>query len=320
MLKVNTFHKIFPIIPLIVLPLILFGNTLFPPEGKMLYGGDIYDAYYFWKGFLRQSFLAGTIPFWNPYNFSGTPFLAHPNINIFYPPNWLFIVLPQEYSFVYYLYLHVVIAGIAMYWLVRQFSDQLGAITSGILYALGGFFAARIFAGHPEYIDTAAWVPVTFGLGRLALINSSWRYTVRVVFGFAILLLVGNELFFLFTLEMLGLYTIYRVVSAIRERRVIRVIGGAGKVFFVAVPFAFAATAIEVLPRVEFLRNSLRSVGVPYGVAASASLPLAYLRLFIEPFLFGGPTNYSGVWPNLAEYTYYLGIVPIILLVGFLLF
>jgi hypothetical protein len=77
--------------------------------------------------------------------------------------------------------------------------------------------------------------------------------------------------------------------------------------------------AVEFLPRFEFIRLSLRSLGVPYGVAVSGSLLISALRLFIQPFFYGNLDNYRGPWPNISEYTYYVGLIPIGLVVIFII-
>src|SRR5438046_3032888 len=42
-------------------------------------------ASFVWKGWL---------PLWNPYAFSGIPLLGDGQTAMFYPPNWLFLILP----------------------------------------------------------------------------------------------------------------------------------------------------------------------------------------------------------------------------------
>jgi hypothetical protein len=319
--------KLLPLLAIFFLALFLFGNTLFPPVRKMIYGGDIYDAYFFWKNYLAESIKSGVIPFWNPYNFSGTPFLAHPNVNIFYPLNWLFIVMPPNLSFAWYFFIHIVIAGVNMYWLSRQFTDRWGAFLSAVTYALGGFFAARVYSGHLEYVDAASWMPLVFGLTRKAMISPTSRNILFSGLGMGILLLVGNELFFLFILELLGLYAIYLlfVQGFLRARfnLIIKVVTYI-KVGMLSFLIGFGIAAIELLPRYQFMSLSLRSLGIPYELAGSGSLPLSGLLLFLNPFYWGKPflDNYSyhGPWPNLFEFTHYVGILPVFILFFFLLF
>src|SRR3989338_5904228 len=124
----SSFARFLPALLIAILVAGMFGKSLIPKANRIIMGGYITGAYFYWKGYLKQTFLAGEIPFWNPYNFSGTPFLAHPNINIFYPLNWIFIILPLNFSFSVYFFLHIVWAGIGMYLLGRQYTDKWGAI------------------------------------------------------------------------------------------------------------------------------------------------------------------------------------------------
>ncbi len=308
----------------ILLTGLLFGRTLFPPEGSMIYGGDIYDAYFYWKGYMQQSFGAGTIPFWNPYNFSGTPFLAHPNINIAYPFNWLFILLPSSYSFAWYFFLHVIIAGISMYILVRDFTGRWGAAAAAVMFAWGGFFAARIYSGHLEYVDAASWVPLTAALLFRVIRAPTMRNILLASMGVGIQLVVGNELFFLFAMEIAGLFFIYQsVLHLTQTRHKIAQLGRSLLSLIIPVLLGFSLAAIGVLPRLQFIRESIRSAGLPYDVAATGSLPFSGLLLFLRPYFWGNPFpqqySYHGPWPNLFEFYHYLGIVPVILLCGFVI-
>jgi len=47
------------------------------------------------RWFVRQSLLAGEFPGWNPYQGLGFPLLADPQYGVFYPPNWLFLLVPD---------------------------------------------------------------------------------------------------------------------------------------------------------------------------------------------------------------------------------
>ncbi|MEE8568123.1 MAG: hypothetical protein V3S81_05895, partial [Anaerolineales bacterium] len=68
------------------------------------------DGFPFWRGasysdllishwpnafYLRQSiFKWGQIPLWNPTTLGGAPFAADPLSGLWYPPNWLTLVIP----------------------------------------------------------------------------------------------------------------------------------------------------------------------------------------------------------------------------------
>jgi hypothetical protein len=320
---ISKITRYLPFILIIGLAIFWFGKTLVLPPGKMIYGGDIYDAYFYWKGYLYDSLREGFIPFWNPYNFSGTPFLAHPNINIFYPPNWLFAIFPPNISFSYYFFFHIIIASFSMYYLVCGYTDRWGALAAGIIYAFSGFFAARIYSGHLEYVDAASWVPLVIALSRNFINKNTVKNFVLTAIGFSLLILCGNELFLLFSLIFVFSYLGYHFISNLKLRKIKKGI----LLFFLlltALCFGFGITAVEVIPRLQFISLSLRSQGVPYNMAGSGSLPIDGLKLFLDPYYWGNPFpenyTYKGLWPNMFEYTHFIGLIPLLLITLLFLF
>src|SRR5262245_36864805 len=75
----------------------------FPPyarvaseHAKPLHGniGDLVMSFYPYRTLLARAAHEGTLPFWNPYMMSGSPFVASAQSAVFYPPNFLYYVLP----------------------------------------------------------------------------------------------------------------------------------------------------------------------------------------------------------------------------------
>ena len=71
------------------------------------------------RWFTADELRHGRLPLWNPYSASGERWLANPQTGVFYPPAWLFLVLPFAPAYNLFLALHVVLAGWAAYYLVR---------------------------------------------------------------------------------------------------------------------------------------------------------------------------------------------------------
>ncbi len=283
----------------------LFGSTLFPPADKIIYGGDVLTQFYFWKGYLAQNLRAGVIPFWNPYNFSGTPFLAHPSTTVFYPFTLLFVLLPLNLAFSFNFAVHLFIAGFGIYKLVRSYTKSLAALSGATVFILGGFFASRVYAGHVEIFSTVAWLPWVFWSMRRLLYSPAKVNFILLILLFSLEILAGYSAVVLFTLELLGAYLIYHFILTSRKKEKISLLNFVYPV--AGLLFGFAITSIQWLPILEFVKLSIRGDGLAYELASWGSLPLSGLKLFFDPSNYNEllklPYGFDGyVLPNFFEY------------------
>src|SRR5258706_14529361 len=53
---------------------------------------DAADVHYPLQKYVSDRLLAGHLPFWTPYLFSGYPLLANPKAGAWYPMNWPFLL------------------------------------------------------------------------------------------------------------------------------------------------------------------------------------------------------------------------------------
>src|SRR6266481_472409 len=89
--------------------------------------------------FQRQCFWRGELPFWNPYNNCGVPFLAQWNTMSLYPPALIYLLLPLGWSLSFFCLLHLFFGGMGMYALAyRWTNDRLGASVAGLVFAFNG--------------------------------------------------------------------------------------------------------------------------------------------------------------------------------------
>src|SRR5262245_20965894 len=129
---------------LLLLSIIFLGPALFPPEGTALGGLDIRGLFYPWLNEAREAVLSGRLPLWGADQFAGYPFLANPQVGLFYPPTCLAILLPVRIGLSWYIVQHLWLASTGMLLLIRRLTTNwLAAGLSAIAFAFSGFIAAR---------------------------------------------------------------------------------------------------------------------------------------------------------------------------------
>src|SRR5207302_2254502 len=96
---------------------------------------------------------------WNPLNNCGIPFIAQWNTTVFYPLSWFYLLLPLPWSLSYFCLGHLVLAGLAMYFLAYRWTgDRFAASLAGLAYALNGLsFNALMWT---SILAGLAWLPL----------------------------------------------------------------------------------------------------------------------------------------------------------------
>lgn len=276
MFKIKRYYL--PIIIIFLVSLFLFRNTLIPGQNQIIYGGDLLTQFYYWKGFLVANLKNGVIPFWNPFNFSGTPFLAHPGTAAFYPGTLLFLFFPLNLAFSLTYILHLFIAGVGMLFLCRIYTNLFIATLASIIFISSGYFSSRIYAGHIDLFTTSVWIPwiiysfINLSKGRI----TSKKLILGIVF-LSLLILAGYSAYLVFTLEFLLAYFIYLLLIKIPNIKNILLSG----IFIILI--SLGITGIEWIPTWQLTKNSIRGSGLPYSLASWGSLPVSGLNLFIDP-------------------------------------
>ena len=272
---------------------------------------DQYSAGYAFRAFGAEMFRAtGAIPEWNPYIFGGMPFIAAMHGDIFYPTAWLRWVLPVDLAMNLGLAFHLLLAGVAMFALLRGLGFRFaGAIIGGIAYQLSGIVASLVNPGHDGKLFVSALAPLVL----LALVHGIRH---RRVGAFGVLaLLVGlcmlspHYQMTYYLLVAAGLWTLWlSFLDPGRPRQSPLVPLGLG---LGAVVLGVAVSAVQALPFLEYIPYSPRSMeGASRGwdYATSYSFPLAELPTTLLPQFNGVIESYWGSNP-IKLHTEYLGAI-----------
>lgn len=133
-----------------------------------------------WLLFLRSELRAGRLPYWNPHQFSGTPYWSNGSSAPLFPFHLLFAALPVQLGFVLLPWLRLVVGGCGAWALARALgSSPAAALAAAVVYPLSGMIAA--FALFPM-ANAHALVPwVLLATERLA--SGRWGWAPLALLG-----------------------------------------------------------------------------------------------------------------------------------------
>jgi len=299
---------------LILLPIINFA-ALIPRWGIGPCEDDLIQ-YLPQRFFLGQALRAGQLPLWNPFVYGGYPSAGDPQMAIWYPPNWMFAILPVGAAYLVVLFGHYSLAGWGMYRLMRAWRCcWRAALFSAVAFMFCGFLVAHRV--HLTMICSAAYLPaVLWALERFLAKPGSRRLAAAASLT-GLQMLAGHVQMAALTAAVAATYALYVAAGGSPRIRSFRaaVLGAAG-VYALAV----ALYAVQLLPTLKLLGESVR-LGNSYRFFTENSFhPLAF-SLWFFPALLGVRCpnwlygqNYFGPW-NLCELCCYGSIVVIVLAV-----
>jgi hypothetical protein len=301
--------------------LVFLGAALllcWPMLSGQFIGGPASDQYVAGYGF--REFAADywkthhAVPLWNPYIFGGMPFVGGMHGDIFYPTAWLRWFLPTGTAMNLGFALHLVIAGVAMYALLREFrTGWAAAVTGGVAYQLTGLVASLVSPGHDGKLFVSALAPLVF----LALVRAVRH---RSIGGFgATALLIGLALhghpqmtyYLLVAAAIWALYLLFWDEAGPRGGERWRIIG----LGVVAVALGMAIYAVQAMPFAAYIPFSPRAEGGPssgWEYATGFAFPPSEVFSTFYPEINGILDHYTG-GNGLKHHTEYLGVVVMLL-------
>lgn len=296
-------------------PIALLSKVLF--SHGCLFGSDF--ALYFFpvKQFIRHSITTrGALPFWNPFQFSGTPFIANIQAAMFYPPGFLFYLMRADHAYVWTVILHCLLGSASMYAFVRDLNIKpAGALLAALVFMFNGYFMAHLYAGHLTLVQNYVWLPLILLFLNRFFKTGRFIWTVWAGLFLGIQILGGFPQVAFYTILAVAGFSLFRIPSAFKTSRRQGLRGILGPAVVLGVGFLLAA--VQLLPTLELTARSGRAGGVGYAFATMDSLHPKMLFSFLVPDLFGSPVDQTFYlsprdwyfWETCA----YAGILPLVL-------
>lgn len=254
--------------------------------------------------FHREAFWRGEIPFWNPFNNCGLPFLAQWNTLVFYPGSLIYLLLPLPWSLNLFVLAHLFLAAASMYALAWRWTEhRFAASVAGLAFAWNGLtLHALMWTNNIASLGWMPWVVLAMERAR----NEGGR---RIVFA----ALVGGMQMLSAGPEIIVLTWVIVAVLALRD--LMKRDPSRGRIirrFALCALIVFALCAVQLLPFLDLLRHSQRDPSFGGNVWA---MPWWGWANFFVP-LFGCTPSLVGVYSQDAQQwtsSYYMGITVVVL-------
>ena len=140
------------LMPFILLALsILFFKAVVLPDSPTsgLDGKDFVAMFYPLQQSIQRALQSGQLPLWNPHQFIGHPYIGNPHAALFYPATWFMWLVGVVRGMDWSMVIHGWLGAWGMAVLMRRFkASNVASLLAGVIYATGGWAAARYFAGH----------------------------------------------------------------------------------------------------------------------------------------------------------------------------
>ncbi len=249
--------------------------------------------------FQRDCLWRGELPFWNPYNQCGVPFLAQWNTMPLYPPSLIYLTLPLAWSLSFFCLLHLWFAGLGMFFLAQKWTgNNFAAAFAGTVFSFNGFTLNLLM--WPSHMATFSWMPWVVLAAELAWRDGGRKIFLAAIVGALQMLAGGPETIFLTWL----------IVSAMWLQQFIGNETPSGKMlwrFPSVIALVIGLSAAQLLPFLDLVAHAQRETGY---TDLRWSMPASGLANFLVPMAFGSTVT-EGIFFQHGQYwtsSYYLGL------------
>ena len=261
---------------------------------------DVIGQMYPFKHLVINFWKNGQVPLWNPYNFSGNPFLANYQSAVFHPANWLFFILPEIDAWSIMILMQPLLAGLFAYLFCRQLKlSQTAALLSSVAFMFCGFITVWMAYGTLSW--ALLWLPlVLYAIERSFQKLTGWGL-ILISFSLAASFFSGHFQTSLYVFLTSLTYLVFRLLTSHRA-----------KAFLFCLLFVLLGVllvSVQILPTFEFYRLSIRSK----ALGISEIIPWHYLVTILVPDFYGNPVTRNDWFGHYAEWSSFAGVIPFIL-------
>jgi len=299
---------------ILMLALIAYGRLLAP--GTMPYSphSDMISQHLATRQVLYDSVNAGNgLPLWREDQFAGCAAITNLQSMYFFPPHFLFYLLPPQAAAGPTLWLNFIIAAVAFYVLGMALQLRFGG---RLFVAIAGLFNFKLiivnYSGWLSHVAGIAMLPLMLAAVVYFARRPSWPRALAMALLMGLGFSAGHIQYYYFALLLIAAYSLVHAVAAWRSRQRPMLARFAIRLTAAAVLTA-AMTACIVLPLIAELPFIARTDITYEFFLAEHSLQWSQLLTFLYPEALGTPLDgtYRELWEDVA----YFGLIPLALAV-----
>ena len=249
-------------------------------------GPDVTRQIYPWRYYSINEFKNGTLPFWNPHNFSGNPQIANLQTGFFYPVNLLYLILPFNISWTIIIMLQPFLAAIFMYLFLSKGLklNKSPSLIGGIAFAFSSYMTVWIEYGNIG--STLLWLPLALLFTkrlyeRLTTLNF---LSLVVILSLSILAGYIQGVFYIYAICFLYFLFLLKFgdIKTVSYKKIF--------VFLVSLFLPFVVTFFQIYPTLELFLNSTRGAYSLLQISNNL-VPLQNWLTILAPDFFGNPAT-----------------------------
>lgn len=276
---------------LALLVLLLFWLIFFREllTGKAFLADDFIEQYFPGKTFSAVSLSKGVIPFWNPYTFSGMPFLADIQVAVFYPINILMTLfvsgdrlpaLVLQISIIF----HYLLNSIFCFYIGKHFKfTNTVSVIFALMFTYSSYMIIHMI--HMPLVEAVIWLPLIFLLWLKFVDSRKYIYIFVAGLVMVVCTLAGYPQVTFYNYVFISLYLLVLGIKSLREKNFVFA-GHLIIAYIIFLLFSFGISAFQLLPTNEFVNNSNRAK-ITYEFATEGSIHPDDLITVFTPKIFG---------------------------------
>jgi hypothetical protein len=265
-----------------------------------------------WFRYTADALHAGRLPLWNPDNYLGAPFIGNIQSAVFYPPNWLYYLWPSGDLYGVRAWLQLLLAALGMYLLARESlgTSRVAAHLAAVAFTYGAFLIIWLFWALTSVV---IWLPWLWWATDRLMARPSGRWVAGLAGLVALTIFAGHPETTVHVALFASANALFRAWQAApgEPGAIVRRLG----LWAAGYTLGAGIAAIQLLPFVEYLAQSMVLIWRSNPARVHAWIPLSRVWTFISPDLFGNPAHHNE-WDLSIVYIdadVYNGLLPLLL-------